>query len=132
MLTIGENLLAAQSFLLKSPEAILLLLLFASHLGFTHLHLTLVHNCTFLFLAESLKVVGLDTVRGKHRLLCLRVLSHKVVVVGMIDISASLKLFVLRLSSISIALLFSSLCIGILNRFLHGEAISCMIFLGLC
>ena len=38
------------------------------------------HDCVALILIETFEMVGLDSVRGKHRLLCRGILSHEVVV----------------------------------------------------
>ena len=63
VLTISEDLLAAQVLLLLSKQAFGICLMFTRHLSLTHLHLTLIHNSLLLLGVHALEVVGLDTVR---------------------------------------------------------------------
>ena len=63
VLAIGEDLLAAQVLLLLSEQTFGICLLFTRHLGFTHLHLALIHNSLLLLSVHALEVVGLDTMR---------------------------------------------------------------------
>ena len=63
VLAVGEDLLAAQVLLLLSEQTFGISLLFTRHLGFTHLHLALIHNSLLLLGVHALEVVGLDTMR---------------------------------------------------------------------
>ena len=63
VLAIGEDLLTAQVLLLLGPQAISILLMFAGHLSFTHLHLAFIHNSRHLLLVHAFEVVGLNTMR---------------------------------------------------------------------
>ena len=118
----GEYLLSSQMLLLHSPHLVLVLVLFFSHCCFFHLHVSLVHDLLPLLGIHTLKVVWFDSVGSKSGNFSLWVLSHKVVIVGMIDIGLSLELFVGTLSIVSVALLLSHLSICILHRFLHVDA----------
>ena len=63
---ISQNLLATKVLLLHCPEALFVKELLLSHLGLTHLHLTLVHNVSLLLGVHALEMVGLDTMRSQH------------------------------------------------------------------
>ena len=106
MLAIGKDLLAAQVLLLLSPEAVGILLVLAGHLGLTDLHVALVHDIGRLLCIKALEVVRLDAMRGQHGLLSCRVFGHEVVSISIVNISASLKLFIGTLGGISVALFF--------------------------
>ena len=124
MLTIGKDLLAAQVLLLLGPETVSVLFVLLGHGGLADLHVALVHNGRCLLGIEALEVVWLDTVRCQHGLLSGRVLSHEVVLICILNIGASLQQFIGALGSVSVTLLFRELCVGVLNRFLHGDALS--------
>lgn len=123
MVSVGEDLLAAQVFLLHGPETLLLLLGLLEHIHFFHLEGTLIHHGSRLFSIESLEVVWLDAVGGQHRLLCLRVLRHEVVIVSEFNIGALLQLLEVSGSAVSVALLLSHLRIGVLHCLLHVNAV---------
>ena len=63
---VSENLLAAKVLLLHGPHTLLVLLLLAGHLSFSHLHLALIHDIGPLFSVHTLEMVGFDTMRCKH------------------------------------------------------------------
>ena len=63
VLTIGEDLLAAQVLLLLSEQTFGICLLFTRHLSLTHLHLAFIHNSLLLLSVHALEVVGLDAMR---------------------------------------------------------------------
>lgn len=109
VLAVGKHLLSAQAFLLKSPEALLILLLLFGHLSFLHLHLALVHNLRPLLHVHALEMVRLDAVGSEHGLLRGRVLRHEVVIVSVVNVSARLELLVRTLRVISVALLLRKL-----------------------
>ena len=50
-------------------------------------------------------------------------------IIGVVHIGSSLKLFVCSLSSVSVTLLFSHLSVSILDRFFHGRASGLMLVL---
>lgn len=66
---------------LHGPQAFLFLGHLALHLGFLALQILLMFNLIDLVLAQSLEVVWLKSVVCKHRLCCVELLSHEVVVV---------------------------------------------------
>ena len=131
VLAVGKNLLSAQVLLLLSPESLCVLLILLRHFSLTHLLWTLVHDCPRLLRVESLEVIGLDTVRSQHWLLSLWVLSHKVVIIGVINIGARLELLVSSLGIVLVALLFGHLGVGILHGLLHGGTCGWMLVLRL-
>lgn len=131
MLAIGKDLLAAKVLLLLGPETVSILFVLLGHGSLADLHVALVHNGRCLLSIEALEVVWLDTVRCQHGLLSGRVFSHKVVLISVVNISASLQLFIGTLGGVSVTLLFRELCVGVLNRFLHGNTLSSVLVLRL-
>ena len=123
VLAVSKNLLAAEVLLLHGPEALLFLLRSLRHFCLFQLQVALEHNRVFLLLVESLEVVRFDTVRSKHGLFSLRVLSHEVVVIGVLDVSAGLKFLVVAGSQVSVSLLLRHLRICVLYRNLHRQAL---------
>ena len=63
---VSQNLLAAEVLLLHGPHTLLVLLLLAGHLSFSHLHLALIHDVSPLVSVHTLEMVGFDTMRCKH------------------------------------------------------------------
>lgn len=89
--SVVQYLLAALLLELHGVELVLLFLLVAHHFGLSYLHFALEINLIDLVLVQALEVVWFDAVRGEHAHLCLRILSHEIVIIG------KLKLMVLLL-----------------------------------
>ena len=129
MLTIGEDLLAAQVLLLLCPESVGVLFVLAGHLSLANLHVALVHHVSRLLSIEALEVVWFHAMWCQHGLLGRWVFSHEVVSICIVNICRRLKLFIGTLGSISVALFLGQLCVGIFHRFLHGDTLSSMFIL---
>ena len=115
VLAISKDLLPAHVLLLLGPHTLSILLLLLGHLCLSHLHLTLVHDGSFLTFVHALEVVRLDSVGGEHRCLSCRVLSHEIMVVSVVHIGGGLQLLVVALGKVSIALLLCELHVSILD-----------------
>ena len=113
-LAVVQHLLPAQLLLLQSPQALLLLLGVALHLGLANLLGALVQDRVLLLLVEALEVVGLHAVRGQHRLLRRRVLSHEVVVEREVDLVGAGLLARVEVGLVAVALLPRHLVVGVL------------------
>ena len=73
-----NDLKASVLLLLQCPEPVFLLSLPLKKCMLDELLVTLVKNGRLLLIIETLEVVGLDSVRGQHRVLGGRVLRHEV------------------------------------------------------
>ena len=74
-----NDLKASVVLLLQCPEPVFLLSLSLKKCMLNELLVALVKNGRLLLIIETLEVVGLDSVRGQHRLLGGRVLRHEVI-----------------------------------------------------
>ena len=90
VLTISNNLLAANDFLLLSPKALCLRVGLLRHLYFSQLHLSLIQDLLSLVGVEPFEVVRLNAMRSKHGLRSRWVFGHKIMIIGKVDIALGL------------------------------------------
>jgi hypothetical protein len=90
VLTVGNHLLTAKSFLLLGPKALCLLVGLPCHFCFSKLHLSFIHDLLSLFSVETFEVVRLDAMRSKHGLCSRWVFCHKVMIIGEVDVGLGL------------------------------------------
>ena len=83
---------------------------------------TLVKDGRLLLVVEALEVVGLDSVRGQHRLLGGRVLGHEIIGQSKIHLMGLLVRPVLPLSQLGVTLLLGELQVVLLGGTEHGGA----------
>ena len=81
------DLLAANGLLLSGVGLLLSLFLVLHHGLLLHLNRSLEHHGLLSFVIESLEVVGLDSMGSQHAHFSLRVFSHEISVVGVVDFS---------------------------------------------
>jgi len=126
-----DDLKAAHVLLLKSPQALLLLALLLEKRLLNELLITLMKNGSLLLGIKALKVVGLDTVRGKHGSHGGGVLSHQVVSEGVFNFMLLLVVPVLALLDLIITLLLGKLEVLLLSGLEHSGARCLMLLLSL-
>jgi hypothetical protein len=87
MLSIRQDLLSPQSFLLECVGLVLILGLRLHKLLLLDLLRSLEHYLVFLLLVKALEVVRLDTVWSQHRNFSLRVFCHHIMIVDIVYLS---------------------------------------------
>ena len=112
--TVVKNLLTSKLFLLECPKALLFFNHCAAHLSLTDLLGALMHNIITLVLVQALEVVGLHAVRSQHGLLSGGVLSHEVVVKGVVLLVLGSILVRLPVSLVTVTLLSCQLEVCVL------------------
>jgi len=123
-LEVINHLEASVVLSLHGPQAFLLLGHLALHLGFLALQVLLVFNLIDLVLAQSLEVVWLESVVCKHRLCCVELLSHEVVVVCVLLLVLAPPCEVLLFFVLAVALFLGELQVCVTGRIAQGLASS--------
>jgi len=78
--TVVDDLETSELLLLLSPKALFFLALLFKKGLLNDLLITLMQDSCLLLIIQALKVIGLDSVRSKHRSHSIRVLSHEIVI----------------------------------------------------
>ena len=106
VLPVGQHLLSPQVLLLESPESLGFLVIFVCNFLFLNLLVSLVQNFSLLLCVEALEVVWLHSMVSEHRLLSLGVLSHEVMVQGVVHFLGFSLVVILLLFVFTVSLLF--------------------------
>jgi len=129
--SIIEHLLPADVLLLDGPQSLLLFPLLLEQALFYKLLVSLVEDGLLLIRVESLEVIGLNTVRGKHGLLCGWVFCHEIVSSCVEEFLGFLLGPVESLLHLCVSLLFGEQKVLLLGGYKHGSSLSFVLFLGL-